>query len=143
MGYITWTDETGSATLSNLKTKPGRRFSSWVADVDRVGDRKPALGTGIVHEFLYRTDYTAKFSIEHLPATQQALMIRFKNWAMAGCLFQVYTEDAADRVYTCRLRPSAELGITMSNAGMLEYTMVLEVISAADPVEPLLCHYRE
>ena len=143
MGYLAWTDSDGAATLSNLKARPARRFTSWTPDVDRVSDRRTALGSGIVYEFLYRKDYVATLRIDHLPVTQSALFLRFKDFAMQGCEFYVYTEDAQDRVYLCRLRPGTAPTMEMSSSPQLEYSVTVDVMSAEDTPVPLLCHYRE
>jgi hypothetical protein len=144
MGYVTWTDADGFATLSNLKPhKAARRLRGWLPGVDRISDTKTALGTGIFYEFLYRQDYTASFTLDAIPVTQTALILRFLNFIMQGCAFTLYTEDAQDRVYSVRMRPTTKPSLEQSDATLLEYALTLEVISATGPQEPLLCHYRE
>lgn len=143
MGYITWTDSVGFATLSNTKPKLGRRFAGYVPDVDRIVDRKTALGTGVFYEFMYRQDYTAKFQIDKIPVTQTDTMLRFKEFAMQGCSFTMYTEDESDRFYEVRIKPGTEIQFELSDRQMLEYSLSLEVMSAATVPVRLLCHYRE
>jgi hypothetical protein len=141
MGFITFTDELGSVTVSNGKERPARRFSSWTPDVNRVADRKVALGTGITYEYLYRIDYYASFEMEHFPASSLASFIRFKEWAMRGCEFFVYTEDSADRIYLCRIKPGSEPTARMTERTFLEYTLSVDVMSAADEPVYLACLY--
>jgi hypothetical protein len=141
MGYIEFTDEIGEVTLSNGKDRPARRFSSWTPDVNRVADRRVALGTGITYEYLYRIDYYASFSIEHFPAASLVSFIRFKEWAMRGCEFYVYTEDDADRFYRCRIRPGSEPTAQFSERSFLEYEINIEVMSAETPPAYLACLY--
>lgn len=142
MGYIAFDDELGSVTVSNGLTLPARRFSNWTPDVNRIADRRVALGSGITYEYLYRTDYTAAFQIEHYPVVRLASFIRFKEWAMRGCEFFVHTEDEANRVYLCRIAPGTEPKAEMSNREMLEYTLTIDAMSADDPVEFMACIYR-
>jgi hypothetical protein len=143
MGYLAWTDEEGSATLTNGKPRPARRFVGWAPDVDRVGDKRTALGTGLSFEFLYRKDQCARFSIDKIPCTEQETALRFIDYAKAGCAFYCHTEDAQDRVYEVRWRPGTEIAFVLDDPQHLEYRLSLEVMSAASPAERLLCHYRE
>lgn len=143
MGYIDFTDESGNAQVTNGLTLPGRRFSNWTPDTVRIADRRTALGSGITYEYLYRQDYVASFQIENIPVTDLPTVIRFKNWAMKGCEFYVYTEDTQNRFYLCRLRPDTEPTLEMSDRTTLEYTLSMEVMSAAQPPELLHCTYRE
>lgn len=142
MAYVAWTDEIGSASLSNGKPGPARRFTGYVADIDRVRDTRAALGTGQSHEFVYRKDYTAKLVIDKIPVSSKLLMLRFKDYAMQGCEFYLHTEDAADRVHVVRVRPGTEIEFAQDDAAMLEERLTMQVISAEDPQEPLLCIYR-
>jgi hypothetical protein len=142
MGYLEWTDGDGSATLTNGKPKPARRFTSWTPDVVRIVDRRTALGTGKFYEFLYRQDYTAKFRIDHIPASQQATFLRFKEFAMQGCAFYVKTEDIEERAHLCRVRPDTDITFELSNSQTLEYSLSMEVMSATEPPNPLECIYR-
>jgi hypothetical protein len=143
MGYIDFTDETGNTQVTNGLTLPGRRFTSWTPDTIRIADRRTALGSGITYEYLYRQDYAASFQIEHIPVTALPTVIRWKNWAMKGCEFWVYTEDTQSRFYLCRLRQDTTPTIEMSDREALEYTLSLEVVSAVSPPELLECTYRE
>jgi hypothetical protein len=144
MGYVAWTDAEGSTSLSNGKPHvAARRFTGFVADVDRVGDERSAMGTGMSYDFLYRRDYTARVVIDHIPVTNAALWLRFKDYAMQGCAFYLHTEDSASRTYLVRRKPGTAITIEMSDPSMLEYRLTMEVISAASPAEPLLCFYRE
>ena len=143
MGYLAWTDGDGAATLSNMKPKPARRFTGWTPDVNRIGDKKTALGTGKSYQFLYRKDYVATLRMDHVPAAEQGKFLRFKDFVMQGCAFHVYTEDTDDRVYLCRVKPDTEPTMELSNAQQLEYSVTVEVMSAEETPEPLLCIYRE
>jgi hypothetical protein len=142
MATITFTDAQGAATLSNGLTGPASRFSEWTPDVDRIGDRRVSLGTGVTHEFLYRQDFVATFAIDHLPLTALPTAARFKAHAMRGETFSVNTQDMANRAYLCRLRPATEPEITMTDRTLLEYRLSVEVISADAPPVLLECRYR-
>jgi hypothetical protein len=141
MATITFTDGTGAVTLSNGKAGPGSRFSQWTPSIDRIADRRFALGTGIAYEYLFREDFTASFQIEHLPLTQLANVSRFMRWALQGNTFTVNTQDKTNKTYTCRLRPETMPTLTMTDRVVLEYTLDLSVISAASPTVFLACEY--
>jgi hypothetical protein len=141
MGYIDFTDSAGNAQVTNGLTLEGRRFSNWVPDVIRVGDRRTVLGTGRMYEYLYRQDYVASFQIEHLPASAMATVMRWKAYAMKGCEFVVATEDAGSRLYTCWLRPDTEPTIELTDRVNIEYTLTVQVMSADTPAVPLECLY--
>jgi hypothetical protein len=143
MGYIDFTDTTGNAQVTNGLTLPGRRFTNWTPDTLRISDRRTALGSGVTYEYVYRQDYVASFQIEHIPVTSLPTVIRWKNWALQGCEFLVYTEDTQNRFYICRLVPDTTPTIEMSDREALEYTLSLEVMSADLPPVLLECTYRE
>lgn len=142
MATITFTDGVGSVTLTNGKAGPGSRFSNWTPGIDRVGDRKTGLGTGITYEYLFRQDYTAAFAIEHIPVAALDLVVRFIAWAMAGNTFTLNTGDVAARTHVCRIRPDTTPEVAMEDRALLEYRLNVSVISAASPPEFLACIYR-
>jgi hypothetical protein len=142
MATITFTDGTGAVTLSNGKDGPGSRFSQWTPSIDRIADRRFALGTGIAYEYLFREDFTATFQIEHLPLSELQDASRFTRWALQGNTFTVNTQDKTNKVYVCRLRPDTVPSLTMTDRVLLEYTLDLSVISASSPTVFLACEYR-
>ena len=142
MATITFTDGTGAVTLSNTLSTAASRFSQWVPDVERISDRKVALGTGVTYEYLYRQDYTASFAIEHIPLTELSKVARFKAWALAGNTFNVNTQDKTNATYLCRIKPGTVPQLEMEDRTLLEYRLSVEVISAASPQVFLACSYR-
>lgn len=142
MATITFTDGTGAVTLTNGLPGAGSRFSQWVPDIDRVADRKVAVGTGVTYEYLYRQDYVASFIIEHIPLTELSDVARFKAWALAGNTFNVNTEDKNNASYSCRIRPGTIPQLEIEDRTTLEYRLSVEVISAASPQVLLACSYR-
>ena len=142
MATITFTDGAGAVTLSNTLTGAASRFSQWVPDIERVADRKVAVGTGVTYEYLYRQDFTASFQIEHIPIAELSDVTRFKAWALAGNTFSVNTQDKNNAVYVCRIKPGTTPQLEMEDRTLLEYRLAIEVISAASPQVLLLCTYR-
>jgi hypothetical protein len=141
MATITFTDAGGAVTLSNQKFGPGNRFSNWTPDIVRVSDTKIGVGTGIRYEYLFRQDYVASFDIEYVPVAELEKVARFKAWALAGNTFNVNTQDKANRVHTCRLSPQGDITVKMQDRSMLEYTVSVDVVSAASPQVFLTCLY--
>lgn len=142
MATITFTDSIGAVTLSNDKAGPGSRFSQWTPSIDRIADRRFALGTGIAYEYLFREDFTASFQIEHLPLAQLANAARFTRWALQGNTFTVNTQDKTNKSYLCRMRPDSVPTLTMTDRVALEYTLDVSVVSASSPKVFLACEYR-
>lgn len=142
MATITFTDGTGAVTLSNTLSTAASRFSQWVPDIERLADRKVAVGTGVTYEYLYRQDYTASFAIEHIPLTELSKIARFKAWALAGNTFNVNTQDKNNATYSCRIKPGTTPSLEMEDRTLLEYRLSVEVISAANPQVFLDCSYR-
>lgn len=141
MATITFTDSGGAVTFSNGKSGPGSRFSMWTPDIVRVSDRRYGLGTGIAYEYLFREDFVAKFTIEHIPLSQLENAARFKRWALQGNTFTVNTQDKSSRTYTCRLMEGATLELQMTDRVFLEYSLDVAVMSASSPTVFLKCEY--
>lgn len=108
MASIAWDVDAsdGGQVLESPRPDPANRFFEFVPDVQDIGPRKPTLGDGIEHSFVFRTDYTAKFVIRHLAASQQALALALKLWLLRAGEVTVTTDDANDAEYEAlRLRP--------------------------------------
>jgi hypothetical protein len=141
MATITFTDGTGAVTFSNDKAGPGSRFSMWTPDIVRVADRRTALGTGVSYEYLFREDFVASFTIEHIPLSQLENAVRFKRWALQGNTFSVNTQDKQSRTYTCRLMEGAQLELAITDRTFVEYSLDIVVSSASSPKVFLKCEY--
>lgn len=141
MGYITFTDEVGAVTLqSSYPDGPARRFRNWTPDAKAIGPRVFALGTARPYEFRFRTDYTASFEIPGILPSQHEDFMRFKLWAMKGCIFEVYTEDSDNHYYECRIAPETEPQMQLEDSAMLEYAISVSVRTLAGT--PMICNYR-
>jgi hypothetical protein len=141
MGYIQFTDEVGSVTItSSYPAGPARRLRAWTPDVRTVGPRVFALGTGRPYEFAFRRDYTASFEIAGLLPSQHGDYHRFKVWALKGCVFDVYTDDEDSHYYECRIAPDTEPSLSLEDPAMLEYRLSVTVRSVANA--PMICNYR-
>jgi hypothetical protein len=141
MAYIQFTDEVGLVTLvPSYPAGPARRFRNWTPNVETIGPRTFALGTGRPYEFAFRRDYVASFEIPGILPSQHEDFMRFKVWAMKGCPFDVYTEDDTDAYYECRIAPNSEPEMSFEDTAMLEYAISVKVRSIANT--PMICNYR-
>lgn len=141
MGYIQFTDEIGAVTLqSSYPAGPARRLRNWTPNVITVGPRVFSLGQGRPYEFAFRRDYIASFQIPGILPSQHEDFMRFKVWALKGCLFDVYTDDADNHFYECRIAPETEPTMEMEDSSMLEYTVSVTARSVTN--QPMICNYR-
>lgn len=141
MSYISFTDDTGAATLDNgLRSIAGgvaSRFSNWNAKAHAVGADAVALGTGIPYQFTFRTDQTARFQMEQLPASTQAVALRLMAWLQRGGSCVAYTEDDSGRYYTCYLAPGGACEYALVDRVQMLYTMTLELLESTGA--PMFC----
>ena len=138
---ITWTD-TAARTLDNGLHAPGGWFAGWTPFARSVGPRAHALGTGIPHKYEFRTDYGARFRLEHILPTSHGLVLRLIEHLENGGVVTVNTGDAASRSYAeCYLAEGYDLrGVfEMTNRRAFEFTLSLELINAGG--EFMLCLY--
>lgn len=144
--YITFTDATGAATLSNGMTAiaggVGSRFVSWNSDSNPFGPEKNALGTGQLYKFTFRTDYTASFEIQDIPNSSVTIIDRFLAWLRAGGQVHVYTGDNAAREYaTCCLAPGARVTKRMFNNQDITWAVSMTLLNVASTPVPMTCIY--
>lgn len=129
---ITWTDGGGAATLTNGKPVPADRFTGWTPNSPVVKAEADSLGTGQPYPFVFRTDYGATFSLDKIPNTSQATVLRLIRWLEAGGVVTVNTGDAANRTYaTCYMPKGAHPSFTLSDKRTLEYTLSLTLLNVA------------
>jgi len=133
MATITFTDSAGAVSISNGHAAPGNRFSDWTPTLNKVADRRFALGTGIAFEYVFREDFLASFSLAGLPATELEKVSRLVRYAQAGNTFVLNTMDNSTRTYTVRLAEGAEMQLTMTDPTFVEYTLQMTVANASSP----------
>lgn len=146
MAYITFTDSVGAAQLDNglrsVSGGVGSRFSGWLTQQYPVGAREVSLGTGMTYMFRFRTDYSASFSIEHIPSTSLDVVARLVSHLLQGGTCSVYTEDSAARSYvTCGLAPGADPQVSMEDRNDMWYRLDLTLINLAASPTSMLCQY--
>lgn len=146
MAYLQFTDTVGAATLDNgLRTVAGgvaSRFSSWTPRNIPVGARETALGTGQLYLFRFRTDYSASFSIEHIPMASLDIVARLIEHLSRGGTCAVYTEDNASRSYTtCGLAPGTDITVQPEDRSEQWYRLDLTLINLAVSPSTMLCVY--
>lgn len=135
---ITFTDGTGTATLTNGKPAPTDRFRGWTPDTAIIGPSEEASGTGDLFTWAFRTDYLVTFQLEAIPAASLTTLMRLKRWLLSGGAVTVNTGDVASRSYTCKMPKGKPPEITY-DPEFKEYTvrLTLRNTAAAD----LVCVY--
>jgi hypothetical protein len=141
---ITFTDGTGAATLQSPVSAPGDRFGGWMPDVVEVGPRAYELGSGIAHQFTFRTDYVVRFELRYLTVDELTVAHRLIRHLTGGdsgtggtCV--INTDDASSRSYTCRLREGTVPALQLADARLMEWTLTLELKNTT--AAPLICDY--
>ncbi len=93
----------------DLPTSPAGRLNSFAPDVEPVGPRHVATGTGRTYLFEYRTDYLAEFEVRDLDDADQELALGLIAALWRGELVTVATGDRANRTYAnVGIAPGAE-----------------------------------
>jgi hypothetical protein len=133
MATITFTDAAGAASISNGRSAPGNRLSSWTPTMNKVADRRFALGSGIAFEYVFREDFLASFTLEGLPATELEKVSRLVRHAQAGNTFVINTMDNSARSYTVRLAEGSDIEVSMTDRTFLEYSLSMSVANANSP----------
>lgn len=141
MASITFTDGTGAVTLSNGRTGVGARFSQWTPTINRVADRRFALGTGVAYEYLFREDSLVSFTLDGLPATQLENVARFTKYIQAGGTVTLNTTDNSNRTYQARLAEGSDVQVTMTDTTFIEYSLRVTMANADSPVVFMVCEY--
>jgi hypothetical protein len=135
-----WTDGVGATTLTNSKTTPADRFSGWTPGSPTVKAEADSLATGQPYPFVLRQDYTATFSLDKIPRTSQAGVLRLIRWLESGGVVTVNTGDAASRSYaSCYLPKGSHPSFSLTDPKNLEYTLSLTLINVAQA--DMLCQY--
>ena len=145
MASITFNDGT-SATLDNgttaIASGVGSRFADWVPFQRPVGAAAVALGTGARSMFTFRTDYGASFTMNDIPNTSMATMLRCQAHLLGGGTVSVATGDNASWTYaTCCLAPDGDVTITLTDKTALLYSMSFTLINIAGSPSAMLCIY--
>lgn len=142
MASIEWTDAVhGGQSIDNAKGAYGGRFTNWTPKSVPVGDKKNTLATGQLHVFRFRTDHSASFEMRGIPNTYMQQMLWLQYHLENGGQVTVHTDDPAGRDYTCALAPGSDVGITLSDARMIEYTMTFNLLNAAVSPDVMRCEY--
>jgi hypothetical protein len=128
-----------AATLTNGKPAPLDRFANWTPDVDPIGPRDTALGTGIDFHWNFRTDYLASLELPYISPADHAVALRLKKHLETGGTATLTTGDGASNVYTVRIAPGTRVQLEYADRAMVEYTLKLTVKNTA--AAPLVCLY--
>lgn len=141
MASISWTDDSGPATLENAHAgTPASRFAMWQPRSRSIGEKKEALADGQRHSFRFRADHGATFELRDIPESHMELMLRLSEHLDDGGTITVNTGDGASRSYTCCLAPGSEPpDPQLSDETLLWYTMAFNVITPSGG--PMLCIY--
>lgn len=130
----------GAATLESPAPDPLKRFAGWTPDVVDVGVRETAVGTGVAHDFVFRTDYVVSFDVPYLTHAEIAVVLRLIRHLTGGGSCTVTTDDLSANEYTCRLREGTVPSLTLADRAMMEYTLHLDLTNTA--AAALIAEYR-
>lgn len=138
---IAFTDATGSATLTNGLPSPGDRFTDWTPISPPEESAVNGLGTGTRHQWLFRQDYGASFSLDKIPVAELDVVMRLLRWLRTGGSVTVNTGDRIARSYTAKAFPGWTIpeGPAFSDHQMLTYTLELKLKNTASA--DMLCNY--
>ena len=132
--YVSFTDGQGSAQLT---TATGI-FNSWTPGAEDIGTTDVSIGDGLTYRFIYRTDFTASFDINAIPAASMAIVMRLKRWLESGGQITVATQDLNGNTYACVIAPKQTVKIAYDPT-FYEYTMTIPVKNTV--AAPMLCLY--
>lgn len=111
---------------------PSDRFTGWTPQSPVVKAEADSLGTAQPYPFVFRTDYAVTFSLDKIPNTSQATVLRLIRWLEAGGVVTVNTGDASNRTYaSCYLPKGAHPSFTQTDKRFLEYTLSLTLVNVA------------
>jgi hypothetical protein len=130
----------GAATLESPAPDPLKRFSGWTPDVNEIGPRETAVGTGVAYSFVFRTDYVVSFDVPYLTHAELAVAHRLMLHLTDGGSCTVNTDDLSAHSYTCRIREGTKPTLTLADRAMMEYTLHLDLTNAA--AAALIAEYR-
>lgn len=138
---IAFTDSIGSATLTNGKPTPADRFTDWTPISPPEESAVHGLGTGTRHQWLFRQDYGASFSLDKIPVAELDVAMRLLRWLATGGSVTVNTGDRIARVYTAKAFPGWTIpeGPELTDKRLLEYTLALKLKNTA--AVDMLCNY--
>jgi hypothetical protein len=138
---IAFTDAIGAATLTNGLPSPGDRFTDWTPISPPEESAVNGLGTGARHQWLFRQDYGASFSLDKIPVAELDVVMRLLRWLRTGGSVTVNTGDRIARSYTATAFPGWTIpeGPAFSDHQMLTYTLELKLKNTASA--DMLCNY--
>lgn len=146
---ISFTDTIGAATLSNGKTAPADRFSSWLPKSLPMGDAIERDSDGARIMFQTRDDWGVTFELRRIPSQTAGgvsmfeIADRLRRHLLMGGTCTVNTGDAGSRSYaTCGLMPGTEPQLTQTDARAIEHTLSLALINLAGSPTQMICRYR-
>lgn len=119
-----------AAVLTNSKPHPADRLGNWMPDPQSIASRATGLGTGLIHAWVFRTDYLASFELAGIPYTSLDTMQRLKLHAENGGTMVVNVGDG-QHIYTCTLAPETKVAWEFSDRRMLEYTLTMTIRNTA------------
>lgn len=123
-----------AATLTNGKNLYGDRFRNWVPMPAPEASRVVCLGTGLVAEWRFRTDYGAAFELPYIPADSLDVVDRLIRHLYGGGSCTVTTGDSASHVYTCTLFPGSTPALALEDRVLMEYTLSLKLRNSGNAV---------
>lgn len=140
--YLQWTDTEGTATLANGMPAPGDRFNGWMPLTEVVGPEDEALGDGTLYIWEFRSDYGARFRMDHLPTSSQATVMRLMRHLKRAGTVAVYTGDVMDRLYpTCQMWKGKPPELSDPDPKTMMRSLTLTLRNVASDPEDMIAVY--
>jgi hypothetical protein len=126
---IRWDSGAGEETLEVVGDSG--QFNGWRVQPNAVGERAVAVGDGLTYVWRHRTDYGVSFHFNVAEADQDDLQ-GFIEWANAGGLFAIDTDDSESNTYDeCCIAPGTLIEAGDHDPVTLDIPVTASVINAA------------
>jgi hypothetical protein len=134
MASISFTDSTGSATLTNGMPIPADRFGGWTPRDESIGPSAIQLPTGRIYGAKYRRDGLVEFELRTIPGSELPTMLRLKLHLMKGGIVTVVAtqHELGERWALATLAPGTEPSVTFADSDYREYTFGVTLREAVD-----------
>lgn len=135
MHDITWLDDIGSVTLTNLKPSLGTRLADWTPRNEPIGPRAIRLSDGSLRPIEFRTDLSVSFEIRGVPASELSKLLRLQLQLLRGLEVTLTTDNVLNTLFvTCTLAPGTKPVVSFSDTRNLEYTLAVTLIGHPVPL---------
>ena len=136
---LEFTDDDGTATLTNGYPAPGDRFAMWQTDSPLASVEAEALADGTLHVYEFHAKYLASFELRDIPQDQWLVAMRLIRHLNRGGEVTVNTGDAEDNVYTVQKQKGTKPELGPPDRVTLRRTLKLVVRNTEEA--DLICRW--